>query len=131
MKWTEEYATVVERIDEQHKMLFRMTEDFRAALNEGQGEGVYGGLLESLDLYIRTHFRFEEACMDRYQCPAARMNRDAHATFVEVLSGFKQRYAASGFDRGDGRELVDTLDQWLADHIGRVDVQLRQSVQES
>lgn len=128
MKWSDEYASGIEQIDDQHKMIFKMAEDFRAALDEGLGQRVYGGMLESLDLYVRTHFGFEERCMEKYACPVADGNKKAHAKFVEVLSGFQQRYTASGFDRSDARSLVDTVDQWLADHICRIDVRLRESM---
>lgn len=125
MKWSGQYATGIEHIDDQHKMIFKMAEDFRAALDESAGERVYGGMLESLDLYVRTHFGFEERCMDKYSCPVAEGNKKAHDRFVEVLSGFQQRYTVSGFDRADARDLVDTVDRWLADHICRIDVRLR------
>jgi hemerythrin len=129
MRWSDQYATGIEQIDVQHKMIFKMAEDFRAALDEGAGERVYGEMLESLDLYVRTHFGFEERCMEQYRCPAALGNKKAHAKFVGVLSGFQRRYTASGFDRADARDLVDSVDQWLADHICRVDVRLKESAE--
>ena len=131
MKWSDEYSTGIEQIDSQHKMIFKMAEDFRAALDEGMGERMYGGMLQSLDLYVRTHFGYEEKCMVRYACPAAEANSKAHRKFAEVLSGFQQRYGVSGFDRADARELVDTIDRWLSDHIARIDVRLKEYVVKS
>jgi len=128
MKWSEEFATGDAHIDDQHKMLFKMAEDFEATLDEGMGEHVYSDLLESLDLYARTHFGFEEGLMERYHCPASLRNKEAHARFVEILSGFRQRYAVMGFDRTDALALVGTLERWLANHISRLDVQLRACV---
>ena len=125
MKWSDAFATGIQQIDDQHKMIFRMAEDYRAALDEGNGEGVYGNLLESLDLYVRTHFGYEEACMARFVCPAAKVNAEAHAKFVEALSRFKETYAGKGFDPTEARNLVDTIDLWLVNHIGRVDSQLK------
>ena len=125
MKWSDTFATGVERIDNQHKMLFKMAEDYQTALSEDRGERVYSAFLRSLDLYARSHFRVEEGCMDKCRCPAAQGNREAHAQFIEVLARFHQRYTASGFDAADARRLTDTLDQWLTDHIGRIDVQLK------
>jgi len=131
MKWSDQYATGNEQIDDQHRMIFRMAEDFRAALDEGRGEGVYEEMLQSLDLYVRTHFGFEEKCMDKYGCPVAAGNKKAHGRFVEVLAKFQERYGASGFDRMDARELVDTIDQWLVDHICRIDARLKEYVGKS
>jgi len=125
MKWSDAYSTGIERIDDQHKSIFKMSEDFRAALDDGQGKRVYGSLLQSLDVYARSHFRFEEGCMDRCHCPAAQGNKEAHAKFVEMLARFQQRYAAGGFDPEDGRKLTDTIDAWLTDHICRIDIQLK------
>ena len=128
MKWSDDYATGVQRIDEDHKMIFKMAEDFRAALDEGMGGAVYPVLLDGLSLYCRGHFGFEEQCMEAYRCPVAQKNRKAHARFLETLSGFQQRYAVSGYDRTDARRLVGTVDQWLADHICRIDIHLKRCV---
>ena len=128
MKWSVEYATGVDRVDEQHRMIFKMAEDYRSALDEGLGERVYPVLLKSLDAYVRTHFGFEETCMNRHNCPAARVNGEAHAKFVAVLADFRQRFDARGFAHEDARGLVDTLDRWLVDHICSIDVRLKESV---
>jgi hemerythrin len=128
MQWSEQFSTGIQRVDDQHKMLFTMAEGFRAALDEGKGERVYEEILHALDLYARAHFRFEERCMDKYHCPMAQRNQEAHEKFVAVLVQFQQRHAERGFDRADARDLVDTLEQWLADHIGRIDVHLKHCV---
>jgi len=125
MKWSDEYSTGVERIDNQHKMLFRMSEDFRTSLDDGLGDRIYDGLLKSLDMYARSHFRLEENCMASCECPAAKENSGAHRRFMETLREFQDRYSADGFAPGEARELVDYIDRWLSDHIGRIDVQLK------
>lgn len=125
MQWSEAYSTGVARIDDQHKMLFQMADSYRAALDEGKGSLVYAGLLTSLDLYVRTHFAYEEGCMARHVCPAAKGNQDAHRGFMTFLGNFHERYATAGFVQGDARALVDTIDSWLVDHICRIDVQLK------
>jgi hemerythrin len=128
MQWSDACATGIELLDYQHKLLFKMAEALHTVLDEGQGERAYGGLLQSLDLYARYHFGIEERCMDQYRCPMAQRNREAHAQFAEPLSGFQQRYVASGFDHVDGCTLVAIIDQWLTDHICRLDAQLRPCV---
>jgi hemerythrin len=128
MKWSDDFATGIERIDDDHKMIFKMAEDFRAALDEGRGDSVYSVLLDSLKLYCRGHFGFEEQCMRKYHCPVAEKNEKAHQTFLANLSGFQERYAASGYNNDDARELVDTMDRWLENHICSIDVHLRRCV---
>lgn len=128
MTWTDAYATGIDRIDEQHRMIFKMTGEYRVALDAGRGERTYGVLLDFLEHYIRTHFGFEERCMEEYRCPAAAANRAAHAEFTETLAGFRRRYAGFGYSPADARELVDTLIRWFSLHIARVDVRLRESV---
>jgi hemerythrin len=125
VKWSPAFATGVDRLDDQHKMLFNMSEDFRLALDHGAGMRVYGDFLKSLRLYARGHFGFEEQCMNQYECPVAHVNCTAHAHFVEALAEFQRDYATKGFDRADAHRLVDFLDAWLADHIGGIDVQLK------
>ncbi len=129
MRWSEQYATGVERLDEQHKMIFKMAEDFRASLDLGHG-GTYGVLLDIMDSYCRRHFGFEERCMEEHRCPVAQGNKEAHTKFVKVLSGFRQRYERTGYDPVEARKLVDTVDRWLSEHICRIDVHLRQCVRE-
>jgi hemerythrin len=66
--------------------------------------------------------------MAQYRCPMAQRNRMAHAQFLAFLAGFQRRYVARGFDPADAHTLVALLDQWLANHIGRLDVELRSYV---
>jgi len=129
MQWSDRYATGIQHIDDQHRMIFKMSEDFRAALDNEEGDRVYDSLLQALDLYIRSHFQIEEECMARYRCPVADRNREAHAGFVIFLAEFRQRYEKKGFDPVDARDLVDGIDRWLDDHICRIDVQLKGSVE--
>ena len=128
-KWSVQYATGVTELDEQHKMPFKMSEDYRDALDQGHGERVCGVLLASLDQYARGRFGREEHCMYRYQCPAATMNSQAHREFTKALAEFSQRYAQDGFSRSDAQDLVQFIDGWLATHIVRVDLQLKPCVE--
>jgi hemerythrin-like metal-binding protein len=129
VQWSEKYVTGIKRIDDHHQALFEMSEVFRDALIEGRGERVYGGLLESLRTYARAHFGFEEGCMERCQCSAAQQNIHAHSTLLQGFSVFEERYAMVGFERADAQRLVEFFDDWLADHICRIDTQLKPHAQ--
>ena len=98
-------------------MLFRFSEDYRAALLEERGE--------TLDRYARAHFGLEEQCMYRHRCPVAERNAAAHKRFIEALAGYRARYREDGFDRQDAMRLVEYIDDWLVNHIGRIDTKLK------
>ena len=128
MKWRDEYTIGIKPIDEQHKMLFLLVGNFQAALDEGKGERTYDLLLGALDAYTRSHFGIEEQCMVQHRCPVAEKNKNAHAELIETLSVFQNRYHASGYDHEEASRLVDTLEQWLANHICRIDIHLKKCV---
>jgi len=125
MKWSERFSTGISRIDDQHRMLFKMAEDFREALEAGTGSRVYGLLLQSVEQYSHAHFGFEESCMARHVCPAAEINKAAHRQFLQLLASFQRRFDASGFESGDARRFVDAIDDWIENHISRIDVQIK------
>ncbi len=125
MKWIETYATGVDRVDEQHRMIFKSVEDYRTALNAGDGERTYGLLLTFLDRYTRGHFAFEERCMEQYRCSVSLKNKGEHERLTEVVNGYMKRFKEKGFSDVEARMLIDTIDSWLDSHICRVDVHLR------
>ena len=131
MKWSDRYATGIERLDEQHRRIFAVAEDFRLALEEGKGEKTYVVVLDFLTGYIRAHFGFEDRCMVQYRCPAAEKNREAHAAFTKSLEGYRERYASTGYRADDAQELMDYLETWFVGHIGSIDVTLREFSVES
>ena len=131
MKWSERFATGVEALDRQHKVLFEMSEDYRRTLDEGKGANIYGSVLQSLSDYARAHFGIEERCMFRYECPVAERNAQAHTVFVETLAMFRHRFEAAGFSVADAQQLVNFVDEWLAYHIGKIDTQLKPYVEKA
>ena len=128
-KWSDDYNIGVESLDRQHRMLFTLANNFEAALNEGRGASVYDVLLRTLGQYIQYHFGVEDRCMQRYHCPVAQQNRDAHATLTARFAEFQQRDAEHGFDDGEACTLMTLIDEWLTNHICSIDVHLRPYVQ--
>ncbi len=131
MKWTEDLATGVERVDEQHKLIFKTTDDYRVALDAGQGQRSFKLMLNFLLPYCVGHFGFEETCMEKYHCPVAAKNKEAHEHFKDVLDEFERLYEKNGYQEHDARALLNTVEQWLVGHIGRIDIHLRDCAQES
>ncbi len=125
VKWSDDYATGIQFIDEQHRQIFKWSEVFRAALDEGLGGEAYSELIYNLKFYAVNHFGFAEQCMKESRCPIAQRDKDAHVWFTETLSEFQQRYDVSGYDRKDAQRLADIIDEWLTDHICRIHMHLK------
>jgi hemerythrin len=130
MKWSEDFTTGFEHLDRQHRMLFAMADNFREALDHGEGERSYGAMLDGLGGYARAHFGIEQGCMEECACPAADINREAHRRFLDTLNSFQQRFEADGFIRADAYALIGFVERWLVEHIGQIDVQLRPCAQQ-
>jgi hemerythrin len=48
--------------------------------------------------------------------------------FRATLRDYQHRYATSGYQVADARELINTVDRWLDEHICQIDVHLRNCV---
>lgn len=124
--WKPEYATGVELVDGQHRVLFEKInhlEEIAAAPEIDRAE--LEKLVAFLGQYAANHFTYEEQCMHRLRCPAHEENKRAHAQFIEVLRRFNADYAAQGPTRDLVRRLQVTCRTWILQHILKIDVRMR------
>ena len=82
IQWEERYATGVDSVDRQHRMLFEFFNDFEECIKTGHGEHYLETSFPLLEAYAKAHFSFEEDCFKQHQCPYAQQNKDAHQAFV-------------------------------------------------
>ncbi|MDF1717801.1 MAG: hemerythrin domain-containing protein [Antarcticimicrobium sp.] len=126
MKWQPEFATGDAGIDDQHKMLFETSDQFRRTLEAGEGHRTYDLFLDFLTAYCEMHFSIEEKCMFARKCPVATQNHHEHGLFLRLVEKETARFREDGFDAGSATKLVDTIDSWMESHICRIDVRLRE-----
>lgn len=125
MQWLEEYATGSPEVDEQHKMLFQVSDEFRTVLENEHGERTYDVFLDFLKIYSETHFTFEEECMLAHKCPVACRNKHEHAGFSKMIDAELATLKDAGFSRARALTLLGRIDRWLVSHICRIDVELK------
>jgi hemerythrin len=129
LKWTEQFETGSALIDAQHRMLItyiNRLEPFTRVTNPTREElDMFMRVVAFLENYALTHFRDEEACMQRFKCPAYRDNRQAHSEFLDFYRGFIRRLQSDGCRPALVQELYDACVIWIQRHILRLDVQLR------
>lgn len=122
--WTEDLATGVSRIDDQHKELFRRINILFDACNQGRGKGEIEGVVKFLEDYLETHFSEEEKYMKQCSFPAYSRHKARHFEFIEKFSGIKKKLHSEG----PGLLVVLTINQllidWLREHIRKLDREL-------
>ena len=112
-------------VDAQHRQLIAIINGMLDAMASGKGKDVIGPSLAKLTAYTRTHFTYEEACMNRYACPAATANRTAHAEFLGVVTAFTAEFNQTGPTSILAVQLKTAVGDWLRRHIVGTDTQLQ------
>jgi hemerythrin len=124
IEWTESMATGVASVDAQHKQLIDMLNALMEAMGQGRGKHEIAQILARLGDYTQKHFAHEEECMARYQCPAAAVNKQAHAQFLKTFLSLRDRHSAHGADAMLVLDVQRELSEWLVKHVKGVDVKL-------
>ncbi len=122
--WDESMSTGVSLLDSQHKMLFQKFNEFSEALSDMTARESAGEMLDFLQFYVTWHFGREEKCMDEYKCPVAAQNKKAHAEFVKKFNQFYKQWQEGTIDTDMVRKTHLELENWLVNHVARVDTQL-------
>jgi hemerythrin len=126
--WSEKFATGIDSIDRQHTKLFSVVNSLENFVASHVQEGPeVDELLDFLTDYVAVHFNHEEYCMKLNNCPAAEKNKKAHEEFLRFYSDFRKEYKMANPDsRGKllGK-LQQVMEQWLNNHICKIDIQLR------
>jgi hemerythrin len=124
----EKMTTGLDEIDGQHKEWIRRFNEFDDAVSGHKGAAVLQSTLTFLAQYTDTHFAFEEACMQQYNCAAQMENLAAHAEFLGNLSEIEGWVKEGETSALEVFELRTVLEEWLIAHICTIDVQLRDVV---
>ena len=106
-------------IDNQHRLLY----DAINRLGEAISKRDEVGLIDTatfLERYVQEHFRYEEGCFERWECPLAAQNKDAHEKFVKAFLLIKERMN-SGELWNAALDLHKLCADWLPNHIRRID----------
>jgi len=112
--WSEEYVLGLDGIDEQHKSLFEIINRIWQGIIDRADNAQLAALVDELEHYTRIHFVAEEAFMQSTNYPDFEAHKRIHQTFVDRV---EQEKAAIAAGRIVSLELVNFLQEWLAEHI--------------
>lgn len=117
MMWKDSYRLGLDRIDNQHIELFRMTEDLVNAVQNGATVEAYQKALGFLKDYVIYHFRDEEAYQASIHYGGMKAHQEEHRQFTQTVLNYEKRLTENGFDEKTMKDLAGTVTAWLIYHV--------------
>lgn len=123
----------VKQVDDDHRQLISIVNDFEAATRLGAGqvdEGHMRMILAKLNLYAREHFAREEKIQEASRYEGLAENKRQHQLLLKKLETFIADYVAEklGGPRQSTKEMAGFLNDWLVEHIIKTDLKMRGKV---
>jgi hemerythrin len=119
IKWTDDLATGIERLDAQHRELYQEVAALQQAMRTHHLERV-PAIIDFLQRYALEHFATEEREMAARGYPGLAEHAALHKAFVGQFLRHKALISA-GVTPSAVLELSHWLSDWLRDHVRRVD----------
>ncbi len=115
LEWTNDLSVGVQSIDEQHRELFGLLNQFHQVSSEEADEALFREVVGELIDYTKIHFAFEETLLHKHEYPEL----DGHKLAHRGLANQVHRYATTAnFGAGPlAAELYLFLKTWLNGHI--------------
>ena len=115
INWNDSLSVNVAELDEQHKQLIRLINEFCDAVTQKRSKEAQVILLGGLAAYTKTHFATEERYFARFGYPGAAAHRKEHDELVQQVADIRRRVE-------EGRlvvsiEILNFLTRWLNEHI--------------
>ncbi|OIQ85575.1 bacteriohemerythrin [mine drainage metagenome] len=112
VRWRDDYAVNVQRIDTHHKNLLVRASALSSAIITGRDRNEVMEHFASLIDYTRYHFAEEERLMERYHYSDAVRHRASHQRLLEQIISL-----CDNFDSLSEQEVAVVLKDWVVLHI--------------
>jgi hemerythrin len=123
IKWSKEYSIGIEYIDQDHKKLLHLLNQFSIAYDYAQCEEFEREALEDLVSYTKYHFKREEKLMEDYGYPGLEEHQVEHQAMIDKVEEYVTIYNREGHD--SLKQVTNLLTYWLINHIQESDKQYR------
>ncbi len=115
VQWSERFSVGSKIIDEQHKHLVDLLNQFFNLFIEKQSENKIEKILDELKEYARIHFKTEEDLFEKHHFPDTIEHKEEHNKFAEKITDFTIKYQEH--KESISQELLTFLSNWLVHHI--------------
>jgi len=117
--WDDSYSVDIQEIDEQHKKLIEIMNELYIVLAKKDNHEEVATVLDKLVEYTKIHFAVEETLMRVFDYADYEEHKHIHDKIVTKVLNLQGRFR--GGETSVGMELLHFLQDWLFDHINKID----------
>ncbi len=121
VEWSDDLSVGIDEIDEQHKVLVDLLNEFHEAIQQHKGSEVASEILKRLGDYTRIHFAVEESIMRLLDYPDYENHKIEHDSLIDELNELVEKLQSG--KKSVNFELLHFLKLWLTKHIRESDAQ--------
>lgn len=121
IKWTESLSVKIDEIDNQHKVLIGLINDFYENIRNQKSKVLVEELIVKMREYTMMHFDFEEEMLKKYNYPDLVDHHAEHELFVNKVTELENKLKNNTFVLSF--EVTGFLRDWLKKHILETDMQ--------
>ena len=119
--WEEKLSVGDQTIDSQHESIFGATNRLLDIVSGDRAPEELFGVLTTIERYVREHFSYEEAYMERYGYPDIDRHRRIHQGFADDFAERKKKLLQGGVSSEAILGLENYLGTWLIAHVSSED----------
>lgn len=119
--WKDEYSVGVKVLDDDHKKLIDLLNQFKTAYDYQTSEAFEKQSLDALVNYTKFHFNREEDLLEKANYADLAEHKAQHQQMIAQVEVFVAKYHEHGHDAL--KEVSDFLSVWLINHINGTDKQ--------
>jgi hemerythrin len=126
LEWKDEYSMGEEKIDKQHKGLFKLSNEIYHLVEEGVDDAEhFRELFMALNDYTVEHFIYEEMYMESKEYPELKEHIKQHIKFSETL-----KELAVGINKESHiKDIGEFVTTWLVQHVLNEDMKYKEFIQ--
>ncbi|HUX38619.1 MAG TPA: bacteriohemerythrin [Rectinemataceae bacterium] len=121
--WSDVLATGIDKMDEEHKELFKRINALLIALLAGDETADLHGIVGFISEYVDFHFRDEERLLVAEGYPKYEPHKALHTTYEKEFADIGRQLEEEGFTPALLIRIQDKVVTWLLEHIARVDTE--------
>lgn len=119
IEWKPFYSVGVPLFDAQHKRLFQLMNQLHEAMAKGQAKDHLTAIVTELSNYTKTHFAEEESALEKAGYRDLAAHKTLHRKFEAKVDAFRNDIRQGTL--GISIQVMDFLNDWLANHIMKID----------